>query len=128
MTEEQRILINKLLTEKYFTQRDADNLSFVICNIAGIFPKYFIRLNKPGNLSDSTADRLIRALKKAPTKIEAEGKEADSVTALMRHEELVEWAKDRGLKVRARMKSEDLHKAIYAAGLEPPAELRYSSV
>lgn len=43
---------------------------------------------------------------------------------LNRYEQLIQWAKDNGVKgVRARMKTQNVLKLISASGLTPPAEL-----
>lgn len=123
MTEKQLSFIKDLLKQKAFTQFDADGVAYDLELKSGKASGYVIDLERLEDIGTLGASALIDSLLKAPTKVQQEYRDARREAAFLKYERLIGWAKDNGLKVRARMKAATVRQIITAAGLEIPAEL-----
>jgi hypothetical protein len=122
-SEKQTPLINKLLSERVTEYGELQAL-------------YHAGTGKQARLSDTISDLnpsqaswVINRLLQAPKRMspaQATAKEAAFQAGVSKYEKLIEWAKSKGVKVRARMKKDSIFQAIDKAGLfsEIPAELK----
>jgi hypothetical protein len=108
-SEKQINFINKLI------ERKGMHTSWTIISRFGV--------NEVSELTSGQASYVIGTLLEEPDFNEAAYHRAMQA-GLNRYEQLVQWAKDNGVKgVRSRMKTANIMKLIAAAGLTAPAEL-----
>ena len=111
-TEKQINFINKLI------ERKGMHASWAIINRVS-----FCKANCVEDLNGGQASAVIGLLLEEPDFNEAAYKAAQQ-RGLNRYEQLVQWAKDNGVKgVRSRMKTVNVMKLIAEAGLQAPTEL-----
>lgn len=122
MTQNQTALINKLLAEKNFSQLDADFLADNIELMSGKTVGCTIDLENLKNLDSKTASKLISALLNTDSKAFAAKRTEYKTASMDKHDKLVEWAKENGIKASKNMKSATVREKILDAGLQVPAE------
>lgn len=112
-SEKQSSFINKLLSEKATAYEELQVL-------------YYAGTGKQTNLSDNVSDLstsqaswVIDRLLQAPKRMsatQAATKEAAFLAGVSKYEQLIAWAKSKGIKVRSRMKKDSIIHAIDKAG------------
>ena len=120
MTQKQADFIKKLLATKNFTQLDAELLAADMEMRNGKTQRVVIDLDNTEALDTTTASKLIDALIKSESKIEAEARETRKAAGFNKHNNLIEWAKANGDKATANMKAATVRGKILEAGLEIP--------
>jgi len=115
MSEKQMAFITKLLNEKA-TAYEALATTYHYATGGRT------HLPEVEELNSRQASWVIDQLLKAPNKPTA-AQIANFKNACDKYEQLLNWAKDHGLKVRNKMKKQSILNAIREAGLVAPAEL-----
>ncbi len=115
MTDKQRELIIKLSNEKYLEKCKL----FEIESTTG----HDLTSDNFENLTKYEASMLIQLLINAPKKEWVEEKIKRQEEAFNKYEQLVNWAKEQGLKVRNKMKKATILATIKDAGLTVPVEI-----
>lgn len=115
MSEKQSAFIQKLLAEKAIEMYELQANYHYATGGRSQLPAF-------EDMNSKQASWVIEQLLKAPKRKTAE-QIAHFQNACDKYEQLVQWAKQQGLKVRSKMKKQSILKAISEAGLQVPAEL-----